>query len=190
MSVETYLKWFHVESPAKEAAREVQSFRQHIAEYPRCMDPLSESRERRAVHCIELGEHVDPDLGRWYVEPKKQLTLQDKSLVAKRHKKVRLLSQAVSDRIASGEQPEVVQAFLKSEQKYECVVLTVNDVELEKFLVEVFTNGDLLPGQIEGGYADLTPLDDWFCEWCEGLSCAGGVTSRYNSVMLESSGGY
>ena len=186
MSAETYLQWFRVRSPEKEAMRAVAYFRQHIAEYPRCIDPPPAPRDRRAVHCFVLGEHVDPDLGRWYVEPKAQLSRKEKSLIAQRNKKVSLLSQAVSDRMVAGEEPEAVQAFLRREQEHECVVLTLNDVELEHFLVGVFTHGDLLPGQIEGGYADITPRDEWFCEWYEGLSCAGGITDRYTSIALQS----
>ena len=63
--------------------------------------------------------------------------------------------------------------------------MTQDEPELLTTLRRVFRAGDLVPGCIDGGYADLTPLDEWCFEWHEAISCEGGVTDRYNAIALQ-----
>ena len=175
---------FVVKNPEVEAKQELASLRNHIEVYALRMEPMREATDRRVVHLFQAGTHMDPDLGRWYVPAKRDLTREEKALIKERDKKVDTLARFIGDEINRGAEPTKLQKQLREQQSYPCVVLTVGYEELQSFLVNAFTHGDLLPGQIEGGYTELTPLGDWYSEWCEGLSCEGGITDRYGSIQL------
>ena len=176
---------FEVEDPGAAAERTMKKFAQQVEDESLCWVPPPDPRPRRVLHLIVLGNHLDLDLGRWYVPAKPKLDRRDRSLRHHQNLKTQKLLTDARDTLLRGDDPDAVHHDLRRSQKHQAVVMTRSEEELRETLERVYAENDLHPGGIDGGYAYITPRDDWCFEWHEAISCEGGVTDRYDTIAFE-----
>ncbi len=71
---------FDVKDPAAAAKETAARFEEDVEAQRLSMEPTPARHPRRVLHLTVLGNHLDPDLGRWYVAAKPKLNRRERSL--------------------------------------------------------------------------------------------------------------
>lgn len=171
------------EDPKGDAAKTVANIAEHVQIEREGNDQLPNDSNWRALHLIELGPHIDPELGRNYVRVGDQLTKYRKSKISQRNMKVKRLRNFALEQLRKGVPPETVRDELKARQKQVAIFLGTDDKQMTAEFTRFFSKADLLYGCLEGGSPTVISPDLVVFNYDEALPCEGGITNRYYLAM-------